>query len=557
MAGIINITVILVFASITGCGGSSSSSVAATDVQNVPVAQDVAISGDAEISEVLTGMYTWYDADGDAEGTSLYQWLISDTVDGEYTEIPGAIALQYTVAAADLGKYLRFRVTPVAVSDSSQEGESVLSDPIGPVTEKQEPYATDVRITGNLQDTKVLTGNYTYNDQQDDLESGTTFRWLISSTADGTFSPIIGAESQTYTVQSGDVGRYIRFEVTVRAATGTDTVGEPSTSIVNGPIVAADAPYATNVSITGTPAVGATFTGNYTFKDDQLDAEAVSTFRWYRSTTTSGPFEVISGQTTKTYVLQEADRGRYITFEVTPVAATGTTLVGAPVMSVAQGPIKGYAKITVDGEIDEPDWTAADMLYFTDNQLVEDGGADNDISHVYTAWDVDYLYIAIRGNFGNGDGSNTLVLYIDTLYDGGNTSKALSFTGIAAANTDGTAADPKFGYEYVLVCSTGHTNGSDHGLYARNNTTEITDGVTIVEDGVNTDAVEVRISWTSLGITDTSSIGKLAFIPIVTTGDGNSDGIADDWFDDTGLAAASPVFTVAVTDGTGLKKVWQ
>jgi len=69
--------------------------------------------------------------------------------------------------------------------------------------------------------------------------------------------------------------------------------------------------------------------------------------------------------------------------------------------------------------------------------------------------------------------------------------------------------------------------------------------------------VEVRISWTSLGITDTSSIGKLAFIPIVTTGDGNSDGIADDWFDDTGLAAASPVFTVAVTDGTGLKKVWQ
>lgn len=85
------------------------------------------------------------------------------------------------------------------------------------------PYATNVQIS-NPSFAKVgqtLHGSYTYNDANGDLESGTSFRWLISSTVNGSYTAISGATSASYTLVSGDADNYLKFEVTPRAATGT------------------------------------------------------------------------------------------------------------------------------------------------------------------------------------------------------------------------------------------------------------------------------------------------------------------------------------------------
>ncbi len=87
-----------------------------------------------------------------------------------------------------------------------------------------------------------------------------------------------------------------------------------------------DAPVASSVQISGNKIYGQTLTGSYSYSDNDSDVQGTSTYKWYRSDNTSGLNKVqISGATALTYVLQESDVGKYLTFEVTPVALTGTS----------------------------------------------------------------------------------------------------------------------------------------------------------------------------------------------------------------------------------------
>lgn len=84
------------------------------------------------------------------------------------------------------------------------------------------------------------------------------------------------------------------------------------------------APLAQNVVVSGTARVGQTLTGSYNYVDANGDAEGASLFKWYRSADASGTNKsVILGATARTYTLQAADLGSFISFEVTPIAATG------------------------------------------------------------------------------------------------------------------------------------------------------------------------------------------------------------------------------------------
>lgn len=93
------------------------------------------------------------------------------------------------------------------------------------------------------------------------------------------------------------------------------------------PVVNA-APTATSVAIAGTAQVGQTLTGSYTFNDADGDLEGTTTFQWYADGV------AIAGATANTYILTAAEQGKAITFEVTPVAATGTT-TGTAALSTA------------------------------------------------------------------------------------------------------------------------------------------------------------------------------------------------------------------------------
>ncbi len=101
------------------------------------------------------------------------------------------------------------------------------------------------------------------------------------------------------------------------------------------------APFATNVTITGTAQVGQTLTGSYQYVDPENDPEGSTGFQWYWSDSAdaSTPDMIrIDGATGRDYTLTTSDQGKYMFFEVIPRANAGTT-EGMPSLSVASNKV--------------------------------------------------------------------------------------------------------------------------------------------------------------------------------------------------------------------------
>lgn len=98
-----------------------------------------------------------------------------------------------------------------------------------------------------------------------------------------------------------------------------------------------DAPVAHFVTLSGQAEVGGTLTGSYYYADVEGDAESTTVMQWYRSLSADGANRSeIAGATGSSYTASIQDRGYYLFYGVTPVAATGTAQ-GATVFSAPSG----------------------------------------------------------------------------------------------------------------------------------------------------------------------------------------------------------------------------
>jgi len=99
-------------------------------------------------------------------------------------------------------------------------------------------------------------------------------------------------------------------------------------------------PFVYNLAIQGNLTVGDTLTGSYTYEDVNGDPEGTSHYNWFRadSITQPNPEEIV-GVISISYVLTSADALKYIAFQVTPVAASGTLIVGDPVIKWSSGKV--------------------------------------------------------------------------------------------------------------------------------------------------------------------------------------------------------------------------
>ena len=328
-------------------GTAAASAYQGPVANSAPVASAVAISGMLKVGKILTGNYLYSDADSDAEGTSTFAWYRAvDSAGTGRTLISGTNAISYVLTSADMGKYISFEVTPVAQTGilTGVAAASVYQGQ-GPVANSM-PVASVVAIHGALNVGQTLTGTYTYFDVDGDAQGISQFAWYRAADGIGTGKTlIVGANAITYVVTSADLGKYISFEVTPVAQTGT-TPGAAAASVYQGQgPVTNSAPFANAVSISGALIVGQTLTGSYTYSDTESDLQGTSTFAWYRAATSSGAEKtLIVGENAITYVQTLLDQGKYLSFEVTPVAMTGTT-PGAAAASAYQGPVDNSAPI--------------------------------------------------------------------------------------------------------------------------------------------------------------------------------------------------------------------
>ncbi len=317
-----------------------------------PVASSVSVTGSLKVKSVLTGHYTYTDAEGDIEGGSVYQWYSAENLSG-LNEIVIGNSIFYQLTNAEIGRYIRFSVTPAANTGNLTGGLVTSAPRVGPVT-NDKPVASSVSITGDLKAKSVLTGHYTYSDTEGDIEGGSVYQWYSAENLSGLNETVIG-NSISYQLTNDEIDKFIRFSVTPVAATGNTT---PGIMVVSDPRIGPvtnEAPVATMgvISGPGTFNVNDVLTGNYDYSDAEGDIEDNSLYEWWRSPDSDILNAEEIGDTGISYKITLSDTGKYIFFKVTPIAKSGN-ISGSQVESSGVGPVNTppYAEsVTIAGTV--------------------------------------------------------------------------------------------------------------------------------------------------------------------------------------------------------------
>jgi hypothetical protein len=153
-----------------------------------PVVSDVSITGTIQANEEVTVVYTYSDAENDAEGATIIQWYLADNAAGTgKTAIAGAISENYTIKLADEDKYISVGITPKSTTGTT-DGEEVVfaaSAPIGEATEITFMY-NGVEVTYGILISPVTQGRWldrnlgapnVANAHNDFANYGDAFQW--------------------------------------------------------------------------------------------------------------------------------------------------------------------------------------------------------------------------------------------------------------------------------------------------------------------------------------------------------------------------------------------
>ncbi|MDX2412552.1 MAG: putative Ig domain-containing protein, partial [Woeseiaceae bacterium] len=146
-------------------------------------------------------------------------------------------------------------------------------------------------------------------------------------------------------------------------------------------------PTATDVNVSGVPALGELLTGVYKYDDADPDEEGASTFRWLRDGI------AIPGANTVAYEVVAADLETALRFEVTPVALTGV-LQGLPVQSADFQISNSPPSITGQVVIDIPEDSSREIVLV--DLTVTD--SDSDVFTVTVRDGANYTRSGLNGN---------------------------------------------------------------------------------------------------------------------------------------------------------------
>ncbi|MBI2692544.1 MAG: thrombospondin type 3 repeat-containing protein [Solirubrobacterales bacterium] len=306
-----------------------------------------AVSGNKVVGQTLsTTNGTWTPA-----GVSFtYEWLrCNDTTIGSCLAISSQTGNTYTLAASDLGRYIRSRVTGANVSGSlpiaSAATAIVLGDADGdgvPDVNDDCPTEAGPRANGCLPSDIVGAGiptiagpptvGQTLNSNEgswtvlhDPLGYTASYQWQRCEDATpASCSNIAGAASNTYVLVGADFGKRVRVNVT---ATNADDTAMQSSAISN---VISQIPGNTVLPVvSGTPRVTATLS---TTQGTWVPLGVPLTNSWLRCNDSVSVVScsLIPSQTGATYTLVPADNGKYIRSRVTGSNGAGTTEAESP-----------------------------------------------------------------------------------------------------------------------------------------------------------------------------------------------------------------------------------
>ena len=268
---------------------------------SAPKARNVKATGEVAERSKLKGSYDYYQINGIA-GNSSVKWVYSDTIDGTYTDIPGATSTVYTVDAQYADKFIKFAVLPATVE--GVPGSWTYSNAL---TGPKAPFATDVKISGEAKVGSALTVTYTHNDyNESDEKDEAVYQWYASDYATSGFAPISGANARDYVLTENEIDKYIKVSVTPVSKANPKT----GVAVMSDALFGPSAPKVENVTITQN---GLTLVGSYKYSHISGARETNSIYKW----TVNGA--VVSNKIDYTINFTGA---AYVEFSVTPVGDT-------------------------------------------------------------------------------------------------------------------------------------------------------------------------------------------------------------------------------------------
>ncbi len=250
-----------------------------------------------------------------AASTYTYQWQRSTNAGASWSNVAGANASTYVLAAADINAYERVLVTATNAFGPT----TVATAQLGPVASGAPSLTTAPAISGTARQgltLSVTTGSWTLS------PTSYTYQWQRSTNSGSTWSNIAGATTASYPLLAADVNAYERVQVTATNAFGATT----ATTAQVGP-VASGAPAATTVpAISGTARLGQVLsatTGAWTLSPTSF------TYQWQRSTNGGSTWANIAGASAAAYVTASADVGNYLRVQVTATNAFGSGIASS------------------------------------------------------------------------------------------------------------------------------------------------------------------------------------------------------------------------------------
>ena len=316
------------------------------------------------------------DYDNVEDGTTTWQWAITDSLDIRWTDIAGETMDKYTPVYSDIGKYLQ---VTAHYSDGHDDGkvESVISAPVALITSPAFASATAAREVAE----NTAAGGYVGAPVEATDADGDTPVYALSGTDMASFD--IDEDSGRIMVASGaDLNFEVKdtYMVTVEArdnedGDGNSVTGEAADATIEVTISIMDLDESGIVASLAQPVVGVELPPAMVTDDDGVvDPE----WQWARSDTDNDGtddslWDDITDAKSDTYTPQEADAGKYLR-----VLVNYTDNHGTPKREFA---VSGQVIMLSSPEFDEgPDAT---------REVAENTAAGENIGDAVMAMDAD------------------------------------------------------------------------------------------------------------------------------------------------------------------------
>ena len=326
-----------------------------------PVARNVQLSGGITVGAQITASYEYQDLNGDPESGSTYTFYRASSADAEKWDTiatgncSGGQPIQLTVPEDAKGDYIKIGITPKNEAQNPV-GVETFSSIVGPLSDQQEkPVASEVKLTGKPEVDALLTAEYLYTDVNNDAETGSVYRWLMSSDATSEDWEIItqgnctDLTSQTLMLNASTQGKYIKFEIEPKNAGENGTGDKVSSNIIgpvgestvsgkaenitfDGQIVDVNGKRGQAVNTQPSDIYGAAVNGKieatykYTHQNGVVEDKEKTQYQWYTtyySEPSAADLTPIEGANDSTYTVEETAGGKYLVLGIKAASADG------------------------------------------------------------------------------------------------------------------------------------------------------------------------------------------------------------------------------------------